>query len=106
MPLTDGGPNGLGNPLTEKGDCMTDPPADNGVPADKEPETGLPNAGTGGICTRRSGDLCFIDAIDNGLTTGFVVDGASVMAISLELTTVAGLLSGPLDETGDDKDNP
>jgi hypothetical protein len=58
-PLTDGGPKGLGRPVTENGDCATEVPAEKGVVEVEAKELELGKDGTGGSGTFRSTGLLF-----------------------------------------------
>ena len=109
IPLIGGVPKGLGRPVIPRGDCAVVPLAEKGVLDVETADVGLPNMGTGGIWTLKSGDLFFAGVTSSVAGTGIFgsfnsfdsfggLDGgdASTMTISFDSLGPEGV---PLDST-------
>jgi hypothetical protein len=96
-------------PIAELGDWTINPPPDRGVVAVGMAELGPPNAGTGGNCTRNSGDRTLVDSWGNafglivpGDNTGASGIGVSLGVFALGDADAAPFSASPLNE-GDGK---
>ena len=84
MPLSEGGKGLVGSVLEEKGDWIIEPVADKGVVAVEMTDRVGGNTGTGGIVTRRSGDLAFtglVTVVGAGRAGGTRLTGGGLMTV-------------------------